>query len=155
MALAACWHRARRAAVDGFCLARVWSGTQCRRHRAVHRDGSGALGEFCALHQKKLLLYGRIDSCMPDADLEKLVRRAAACEQLSGFKWYSRLRMWDVAAAKSVQSVDGLSNDDFLECLQVVNAYFLKNDVQRHAWGLSPHVGPQSVADRKDLAKMD
>ena len=154
-ALATCWQRARLAPDDYSCLARVWSGTQCRRRRAVRSDGTGGLGEFCALHQKNQSLYGRVDNSMPDADLEKLVRRAAACEQQSGFKWYSRLRMWDIASAKSVQSVDGLSNDDFLECLQAVNLYFQKNDVQRHAWGLTPHAGPQSVADRADLAKMD
>ena len=153
--LATCWQRARRAPCDFSCLARVWSGTQCRRRRAVRSDGTGGLGEFCALHQKNQSLYGRVDNSMPDADFEKLVRRAAACEQQSGFKWYSRLRMWDIASAKSVQSVDGLSNDDFLECLQAVNLYFQKHDVQRHAWGLSPHAGPQSVADRADLAKMD
>ena len=40
------------------------------------------------------------DNAMPDAELEPLVRDAAKHETQAGFRWYSRLRMWDFAARR-------------------------------------------------------
>ena len=88
------------------------------------------------------LPYGRYDNAIPDAELEPLVRDAAKHETQAGFRWYSRLRMWDFAARRDVEPVEALSDEDFLAGLHEVNRYFNKNEAERHGYALAPFAGP-------------
>ena len=80
--------------------------------------------------------YGRYDNALPDAELEPLVRDAAKHETQAGFRWYSRLRMWDFAARRGMEAVEALSDEDFLAGLHEVNRYFTNHEAERRGYAL-------------------
>ena len=63
--------------------------------------------------------------------------------------------MWFFAEERGKNSVDEISDQEFLTGLGVVDAYFKANAAYRASWGLEPKRGPQSLEDRRDQQRMD
>ena len=109
-------HVSERPVMPNCCRARTWRGVQCTAQRDKH-------SEFCRQHQgcltrKKELPYGRFDASITPEQLHLRLHRAAVCDQTSGFRYYSRDKMWDQAKKiPDVHSVDDLGDDAFMECL--------------------------------------
>ena len=133
----------------GFCRARVYAGAaQCRR-----KPLSGT--HFCREHSRVDLRakHGLQGNPLPLPDLHArilaLVKKVTkASTQHSGFKWYSRHRLWLFAESLGLSGIAALSDDEFLRGLETVSTYFTKHAPLRQNLQLHPFAGPQVLADR-------
>ena len=142
-ALTTALRQAHRSLNPKLCVARTWSGSQCRLHPLQGL-------ELCKQHQKRQP-YGLYSHTISEDALLKLCQRAAAHpDHLTTLHWYSRLIMW-LEAVKCNDSYTGiydLAGDEYKDTLIHVNTYFRKNTVQRKEWNIEEFKGPQGIEDR-------
>jgi len=129
------------------CLARTWNagaGRQCARKPAAGK-------QFCAQHEKTgTLKHGTVVGTIEPAVQQKYDKAASHKLGAKGFKWYSRVKLWDEARLMGKTTVASLTDDEFQRALYNIDLCFKKHASYIGQWRLREKAGPQSSADRHD-----
>ena len=133
----------------GFCKARVYAGAcQCSRKPLWGQD-------FCREHAQPQLRakHGVQGNPLPLPHLHarvtaKLRHFHATQERSSGYKWFSRHRLWLFAEGLGLAGVADLADADYLRGLRSVHEFFTRHASARHQLDLVPFAGPQGLMDR-------
>ena len=127
------------------CRARV---TAAGVFRQCARVVVSADALFCKQHQKSLP-YGTVEGEMEPAVFAKLAASLPRGRKTRGFRWYSRLKLWDQAQLLG-KLPEALTDAEYEQCLYAIDRYFAMHAAVRHAWHLHEWSGPQSATDRQN-----
>ena len=127
------------------CMARTTGKKQCQRARVRN-------SEFCAQHKKTaatgMLPYGRCDTALREDASAPKPRRSSCLGHGGKPVYYCRLTMWQFAAAKGVNDLAELTDEQYAECLEKTHEYFRKHPACLTTWKIDANQGPSSSAER-------
>ena len=79
---------------------------------------------------------------------------ARRVRKVSGYEWYSRVKLWDEAQLINKMPVD-LTDDEFKRALYNINMFCVLHKAVALSWQLEPYKGPQSIDDRNDPERLN
>ena len=108
--------------------------------------------KFCFQHSHQSpSSLGRYNEPLPPSIATKLADKTAKAIKAKKKKWYSRLKMWEVASDMDYDSVMQMTDADYDKALVLVNDNFRKHPVLIKENSLEPHKGPQSAEERRSI----
>ena len=121
--------------------------------RQCGRKLTGGGQQFCAQHQRSLPLGTVLGESEPAVQrrLDAIGQRA---RRSKGYKWYSRLKLWD-ESQKLGKLPQDLTDAEFEACLGSVDRFFTNHPSVQISWKLDVFCGPQSAAERYDKQKLE
>ena len=100
--------------------------------------------------------HGRIENPVPEWLRDDFFRKAhTRVKRGDQLQWYSRHSMWIYAEKLGKDSVEALSDAEFIDGLNVVHKHFKSRVSQRVAWNIEAQKGPLTLEDRSDPEKLN
>ena len=114
------------------CEALVWVAQGIAMRQCHHPKKHG---DRCGIHRTKAP-HGTVFQPLSTKVEESKRLPKQAIQRRQGFKWYSRVTLWQVAKNDFKKQVEQLTDQEFEACLERVNAYFRMHPAYHVSWKL-------------------
>ena len=123
----------------------MYTSLQCTR---LKLQNSIYCGQH-TLNPNARIKHGLVTEPLKETDFNRTRLLKLLSARDTGFRWYSRDRLWDYADKRlGLDNVTDMSDEQYMDALRFINNHFSTHKSEVYRLRLTAGAGPQSLADR-------